>query len=441
MPGPPPQGLGLQLGSESDSDGSLEKQEEENEIEPPPNGGLIAWLQVAACAALYLNTLGILNTYGVYQTYYETTLLKGTSPSVLAWVGSVQSFLYYAVGVFIGPLWDKGYFRSLMITGTVLVTLGFMTTSVAKEFWQVLLAQGFAIGLGASFLSIPSIALVPQYFAPPRRAWAMSTCTMGSGVGATVYPIFFQNLVPRIGFGWTTRILGFISFALCLFALAVARPRYRPSDLKAKSPQSQLSFGQLVRNAKLTDTNYLIYVTAIFFNNLGFFEPLVYLESYAMSHGLGNMPVTKYLLPILNASSLFGRLVPALVAGKLGITSTFIISATLSSASVFYWISATTAGGNIAFAVIYGFAAGGVVAFAPVVLTSITEDLSYLGTRLGALNVLKGIGSLAGTPIAGAIVTGGGGYLGLQLFTGFILALTTVFSVILRIRTGGRTKV
>ncbi|KAI0127071.1 major facilitator superfamily domain-containing protein [Xylariales sp. AK1849] len=401
----------------------------------PPNGGLLAWLQVAGCFALYLNTLGLLNTYGVFQTYYELDLLRGSSPSTISWIGSIQSFCLMAIGVFIGPLYDAGYFRALLYTGTFLVTFGFFMTSISSVYWQVFLAQGICIGLGTSCLTIPSIALVPVYFTPPRRAWAMGIATMGSGLGATAYPILFQALQPRIGFLWTVRMLGFISLATCAFAIAVTKPRYKKT-VNSQGPEKARPIRIIVQQAKLGDRLYIIYVIAILFNNVGFFEPLYYLQSYAVKHGMQGEPVSSYLLAILNASSLFGRLVPSAMAGRVGIINTFVATVFMSSVSVFYWISASNAAGNIAFAILYGFFAGGVVAFAPVVLTSITDDLSSLGTRLGALSILKGIGSLAGPPIAGAILQISGGYLGVQLFTGFTIMLSATFALSLRLMLG-----
>jgi MFS family permease len=340
-----------------------------------------------------------------------------------------------SIGVFIGPLYDAGYFRALLFAGSFLVTFGFMMTSISTTYWQVLLSQGICLGLGTSCLSIPSIALIPMYFTPPRRAWAMGIATMGSGLGATIYPILFQSLQPRIGFGWTTRILGFISFALCIFAIAVMRPR-RKKITNVQGLDKVRSIRSIIQEAKLTERRYLIYVVAIFFNNVGFFEPLFYLQSYAIKHGMEGQQVASYLLAILNASGLFGRLAPSAMAGHVGIMNTFIFICFMSSATVFYWISASNSAGNIAFAVLYGFFSGGVVAFAPVVLTSITDDLDYLGTRLGALSVLKGIGSLAGPPIAGAILQTSGGYLGVQLFTGFSIMLSASFSFFLRTTLG-----
>ncbi|KAI0422142.1 major facilitator superfamily domain-containing protein [Xylaria grammica] len=390
----------------------------------PPNGGLVAWLQVAAAFIFYGNTLGLLNTFGVYQTYYETHLLKEYASSDISWIGSIQSWFLMAIGVFIGPFYDAGHCRLLLIIGTIFVAVGFMLTSISTAYWSIFLAQGVLTGLGTSFLAIPSVAIVPPYFKSARRPLVMGIASLGSGLAATIYPIIFQSLQPVIGFPWAVRVQGFISFALCLFATIVARPRY------AKNAQKR-TFRNLFRGAKLGDPHFIIYVISIFFNNLGFFEPLFYLQSYAELHGGAGLPVTKYLLSILNGSSVFGRLMPSALSKWFGILNAFIITVSLSSVTIFYWISVSNIAGNIAFSVLYGFFSGGVVAFAPIVLTSITEDLSYLGTRLGVLNIFKGIGSVVGAPIGGAILQNSGGYLGMQLFSAFSVLLTGIFIGIL----------
>ena len=81
-----------------------------------------------------------------FQTYYETNPYWKASPSNISWIGSIQAFLLLLVGVFTGPVYDAGYFRHLIITGAILIPLGFMMTSLAREYWQVMLAQAFTIG-------------------------------------------------------------------------------------------------------------------------------------------------------------------------------------------------------------------------------------------------------------------------------------------------------
>ncbi|KAH6608218.1 mfs monocarboxylate transporter [Trichoderma cornu-damae] len=397
---------------------------------PPPDGGLQAWLQVLASFALYFNHLGLLNSFGVFQSYYETDLLKDSSPSAISWIGSIQVFCLMAVGAAIGPLYDAGYCRALLVAGTLLVALGFMLTSVSTRYWQVLLAQGVCLGLGACCLSIPSIAIVPVYFRK-RRAAAMGLATVGSGLGATLYPLMFQSLRPRIGFGWTVRAMGFMAFAMCSVALVIVRPRAARG--KPAWQQGGLSARWFWDSSALREQTYLVYCAAIFFNNLAFFNPPYYLQSFAISHGMQGHVLAAYLLPILNASSIPGRIIPSLVADKVGSLDTYVVVCALSSASVFYWVSVTNAAGNIAFAVLYGFWSGSVVSLGSVVLTSITPDMSRLGTRLGMVSILKGVGSLVGPPISGAILGSTGKYIGIQLFAASGILLTSLLSLVLRL--------
>jgi len=350
-----------------------------------------------------------------------------------------------AIGLLTGPLYDAGYLRSLLFSGTFLITLGFMATSICTGYAEVFLAQGICIGLGTSCLSIPSIAIVPAYFkAPPRRAIAMAVATLGSGVGSTVFPVIFHAVQERASFAWAVRVLGFISLALGSFAVAVLRPppglrnSPKPSgrDDNVEAATKRKSLREILRHARLGEKTYLVWIVAIFCNNVAFFEPPFYIQSYALSHGMQGQVLTSYLLVILNASSIPGRLLPPLLAIKIDTVKTMALIYLLSAFAVFYWISASTPGANIAVAVLYGFFSGGVVAFQPVVMICITSDLSSIGTRLGVLAVLKGIGSLVGPPIAGAILTTPSGYLGLQLFTGIVLlasvGLTLILVVLIR---------
>ncbi|KAH7125873.1 major facilitator superfamily domain-containing protein [Dactylonectria macrodidyma] len=400
-------------------------------VEGAEEGGFLAWLQVAGCFFLYWNTLGLINTFGVFQTFYENDLLADMSSSAISWIGSIQMFLLMSVGIIIGPLYDAGHCRLIIITGTFLVVFGFMMTSVCKTYWQVLLAHAVCVGLGTSCLSIPSIAIVPQYF-KIRRARAMSMATLGSCVGGTVYPLIFQELQPRIGFPWTVRLFGFISLAMCCFSLAVLRPRLHGGK-RFKGVQS------LIDPSAFASSSFTVYAVGIFFTNVAWFVPVFYLQTYALNHGLAGQGIALYLVAILNAASIPGRILLAMVSDKVGPLNTLAFITAATGIVTFSWAAVETGAGNIVFSVFYGFFSGSLVAVAPVVLASFTTDLSRLGTRLGMVALLKGFGSLIGSPVAGAILARSGGYLGVQLFTGLCFMVTFVFLVALRIILGGMT--
>ena len=124
----------------------------------------------------------MLTSLQVFQTYYATERFPSKSPSDIAWVGSLQSFLLLFVGVLSGPLYDAGYFRALLVTGNFFVVFGLMMTSLCQEFWQVVLAQGITCGIGYGLLFLPGVSVLPQYFVE-RRVLASGLAASGSGVG------------------------------------------------------------------------------------------------------------------------------------------------------------------------------------------------------------------------------------------------------------------
>ena len=70
----------------------------------------------------------------------------------------------------------------MLYLGNFLVVFGIMMLSLCKEYWQVFLAQGVCMGLGAGLLYIPSLALVGIWF-DKKRAVAMGVVMSGIAVG------------------------------------------------------------------------------------------------------------------------------------------------------------------------------------------------------------------------------------------------------------------
>ena len=144
---------------------------------------------------------GNFNAFGAFQTYYEEELLLGTSASAISWIGSIEGFMIMIVGVLTGPIFDKGYFTSLVACGSFLIVFGLMMTSLATSYYQVnhsfakrrsfhglftftqiILAQGICLGIGSGLLFIPSVAIVATYF-ERKRALAVGISVCGSSVG------------------------------------------------------------------------------------------------------------------------------------------------------------------------------------------------------------------------------------------------------------------
>lgn len=164
------------------SGSDTERQVPDEKPPVPPNGGFSAWLQVVGAFFLFFNSWGMVNTFGVFQTYYEQTLLPEYSASSISWIGTVQGFLLLLAGVVVGPIFDKGYIKTCIAIGSFCVIFGLMMTSLSTEYYQVFLTQGLLVGIGSAFLFVPSVATVAVYFTT-RRALATGITTSGGSIG------------------------------------------------------------------------------------------------------------------------------------------------------------------------------------------------------------------------------------------------------------------
>ncbi|KAK3987784.1 major facilitator superfamily domain-containing protein [Cladorrhinum sp. PSN332] len=361
--------------------------------DPVPDGGLQAWLQVLGSIAILVNTWGLINTFGVFQAYYETDLLKSHSSSEISWIGSCQGALLFLVGVFAGPLYDRGYFRHLLIVGMFLIVFGQFMTSLCTKYWQVLLAQGFTMGIGMGMTFLPSAAIMSQYF-DRHRALALGISSAGSPVAGSIFPIIFSRLQASIGFGWATRVIAFILLATSIVPIAFMRTRVPPSG----KGRAILDF------TVVKDAPYVLFVTAGFFAFLTLYVPFFYITLYATSRRLVGEGFAPYLVTLLNAGSITGRIIPNALADKFGSLNLMICCMVGSTALNFAWLGVSNLAGAVVYVLLFGAFSGGVVSLTPSVFASLAPDVSQIGTRMGMGFLVSGVAILCGTPIGGAIL-------------------------------------
>ena len=86
-------------------------------------------------------------------------------------------------------------------------------TSPCAEYWQLFLAQGLCTGIGNGLVFCSTLAILPTYF-KRYRAIALGISASGTATGGMVIPAIIEALLPRIGFPWTVRVLGFLFLGL-----------------------------------------------------------------------------------------------------------------------------------------------------------------------------------------------------------------------------------
>lgn len=374
--------------------------------------------------------------FGVFQSFYQLHLLKQHSSSQISWIGSVQGSLLFFVSALSGPLYDMGYMRQLLYVGSILTVLGMMLTSACTRYWQIFLAQGVMMGAGNGCLFLCCVTIVGQYFTT-RKTIATGIAAAGGSLAGIVYPILFNQIWPSIGFGWATRSIAFIMLATSAIPLLCLRQRIPATACR-----------DLIRLAELRNTSFMLYNFGTFFGFMGIYVVFFYIQIYAISETLISESLSFYLVSILNAGGLLGRIAPNLVAEKLGTLNMQSLCALFTTVLAFVWIAVHTTGGIIAFAPTYAFVAGAFSSLPGPTIVSMSPTLEGLGTRMGINLFITGLGVLLGTPIAGTILHSLGGaeerraWQGLQLWCGVSLAIATFFMLATKItRDGWRVRV
>ncbi|KAM3554245.1 hypothetical protein MY1884_006237 [Beauveria asiatica] len=380
-----------------------------------------AWMQVLGAFCLNLNTWGMMNSYGAFQTYYQLELLRSHSSSEIAWIGSTQAFLLFVVSVAAGALFDAGFTPWLLWGGGVLVVAGMLLVSATSLYWQVLVTQAVMMGLGFGLLYLVAPAVVSQYFGP-RTALAMGASSSGSAIGGVIFPIAFARLVPKVGFGWTCRILGFILLVTSVIPALLMRSKQPPRRDR-----------KLIDAAAFRDVPYLLLNAGLTFGFMGLYIIFNYIELFALdrtnvSHGLAD-----YLLVILNVSSLPGRIIPGYYADKIGSINVQTTVALFSAVLTFCLYAIHSTAGLVVFCIIYGFFSGAFMGLPAAGIVSLSDDKSKIGIRIGMTLGTVGFGVLVSNPIAGAIVGHDNNWIGLISWCGALLFASSICLVASRV--------
>lgn len=269
-----------------------------------------------------------------------------------------------------------------------------------------MLAQGILGGIVTGMLLIPSMAAVLQYF-DKKRAAALGLAVSGSSIGGVIFPIALSKMLndSNLGFGWSVRIVGFMTLPGLIFSCIVVRARLPPR-------KTNFYIGAAFRKP-----TYILLVSSFFFVFVGMFTPIFYLAVYAVQKGV-DVTLASYLLAILNGASTFGRVIPGLFADKFGRLNVFGMGGIITGIIILCWTTAESTAGMVVYAVFFGFWSGTLISGAAAAISLCVDDLRDVGTYMGMGFAVAGFAVLIGPPINGALLNHYGGFLQVSIFSG-----------------------
>ncbi|KAJ1998887.1 hypothetical protein GGI02_002416 [Coemansia sp. RSA 2322] len=359
----------------------------DNELAPADTG--YAWV-IVVCAGLNLMcTVGIVNSFGVFSTYYINYIYSDVSAASIAWVGTTISLFMLGGAVVTGPLTDRFGFRLVSLTGTAICSIALLLASFTNALWQLIFTQGVMFGIGAACIFSPSVSL-PSQWHEKRRPLATGLAVAGSGAGGMLFTYITQKMMGAIGYKWTLRALALI--LLCVSGSAGLFYRQRIAV-----PRGGTDLLGMAKDARLVAVGL-----AGFFLNISYFVPWYYLPTAAIKIGQSKEAANNLVL-YMNAGSTVGRVLAAYVAIALGPINSIAIAYAICAVLVLViMLAVKSMAGYIALAVVYGSLSASFISITPLVLANIFGTQAVT-TAMGIMNMWCSIGVLIGNPSQGAI--------------------------------------
>ncbi|EXJ67043.1 uncharacterized protein A1O5_09689 [Cladophialophora psammophila CBS 110553] len=377
-------------------------------------------------------TVGFLNVFGVFIDYYRRHELAHKSEFDISWIGSFSTFIFFLTAAPAGLFVDRMGPTILLITGGTITVFSMFMISLCHEYYQFFLTQGLLLGIGQAFLACPVLAMVSRHF-HKNRGLATGVTIAGSSLGGVIWPIMVDQLLNKddISFGWTIRIVAFTMLPLVVITCVTVLPpaTQKPSG-GATLPSARKD------NAKKTDLSilknrvFLTFCGGIGLYYLGMFSPFFFVTSYAVSIGLSTS-FAFYLVSILNAASLFGRIGAGWAADKYGLFNMCSLAAMASAAVAYCWTAAQTSAGLVVWSLAYGFCSGSILSLQVACGTRLATPESY-GTAVGMIMGIVSLTGLFGSPISGELIKYS--YLALSMYAGTALVAGGLFICLARLQ-------
>uniref|UniRef100_A0A1L8DEN9 Putative monocarboxylate transporter n=1 Tax=Nyssomyia neivai TaxID=330878 RepID=A0A1L8DEN9_9DIPT len=197
-----------------------------------PDGGF-GWVVVFSSVMVSLIADGVSFSFGLIYTELLNHF-QDSSPSKIAWVGS----LFLAVPLLCGPIMsnlvDKYGCRKMTIAGGLLSGTGFVLASFCNTVEGLYITFGLIAGLGLGIGYVTAVVSIAFWF-DKKRTFATGIGASGTGLGTFIYAPFTQWLIDTFGWRGATLILAGTLFNICVCGCLMRDPDWLIEENRLES--------------------------------------------------------------------------------------------------------------------------------------------------------------------------------------------------------------
>ena len=365
-------------------------------------GSPYAWLRLTI--SLLLSTIAGIGMWSAVvalpavQADFGIDRATASLPFTFAFTG------YAFGGALMGRLADRLGIVIPVTIGTVMLGLGYVSSSFSVAAWQYAVAYA-VIGVGSSAAFAPLIADISHWFTR-HRGMAVSIVSCGSYLAGTIWPPAIGYALASVGWRQTHTLIGVLSMVtmlpLIFLALRPRAPTIHVDAVGVVPDGAQQAFG-LSPNA-LQATLMIAGVCCC----VTMSTPQVQIVAYCGDLGYG-LARGAEMLSLMMGLGVVSRLIAGSVADRLGGLTTLAILSTLQAVATFPYILFDDLGMLYVMSGIFGLFHGGLI---PMYAVIVREYFSphEAGARLGIVIGATLVGMALGGWMSGAIFDLTGSY-------------------------------
>lgn len=205
----------------------------------------------------------------------------------------------------------------------------------------------------------------------------------------------FVSLQPKIGFAWTTRVLGFLTLGVLVAAIVLMRSLGQP-----KMPQEPRP---LLDMTAFRDPVFMVYCVALFFMWIAYWVPFFLLPTFAQFKAGASSDLAFYVLVICNASTIIGRYMAVPLTKQISSAAGMGFLSLVTSILLFAWTGVHSIAATIVWSVFIAIFIAPLSVVYPVLIHELTPDKRLVGNRMGISSFAAALGTLIGFPVTAAL--------------------------------------
>ncbi|CAG9986660.1 unnamed protein product [Clonostachys byssicola] len=403
--------------------------QEERPVRKAAEKTVRGWMIALGSFLILIPSYGFMLAIGVVQAYLHANQLSDYTTRDIGWIAGMFTFLALFLGIQAGPIIDSFSVRVLAPISVGISLPLFFLLAECTLYWHFMLCIGVLGGVSSAITATLGVAVIGKVFLE-YRGLAMGVAFSGSSLGGVIFPLMLRATLPKWGFAWSMRAVGFVSTALLVLATGclwhcdkltlmdsneplvngdipdtvvgdltqVTSHRSRPDAPKPKK-MAMVNFSAFKSPTFCLLTASMLLLDFVIFGVAGLLPTMVSINGFGDETGY-------YLVAILNTCSVVGRLLTGIIGDRFGHFNVIILTVAFTlvcTAITLLPFGTTHVQALYAFSALWGFGSGSFLPLLPVCMGKICDPKEY-GRYFGTMTFVNSFGLLISVPIGGQML-------------------------------------